>query len=170
MKYKLKELKQFVQLQDRALKTRMKLVVKKYVDKPELLKKNGRSWEIDESIIFEFEPKNISIKKYNFQSFISVSFADSLSLSIISKIIEVVYSDCKEFIDDGLVFYYTIEKNKSNNNHIHIITNTPVSYQQKFYNIFSIYSICNFKMTKIFDIKNLNTYLHKDFIYKKLLK
>lgn len=169
MYYKLNELENLVQLKPRSLKLRMKKVKLKYQFNPNLLYKEGNRWYIHRDIVFEFDRKRKNLNHYNFKSFVSVSFEGSRGVNEINQLMTMVFDRLKNSFPK-LVIYYVIELNWMNNNHVHFLTNIEFdrNNQRKVYKSFEVF-IINFDMRKITNYRNLNNYLNKGFITKKLL-
>jgi hypothetical protein len=169
MYYKLKDLESMVELKPRSLKLRMLMVKEKYKFQKDLLYKEGKRWYIDDSIIFEFDRKRKSLNSYNFQSFVSISFDGSKSIDYINELIKLVHTKITSK-NQGVVIYYVIEPNFTQNNHLHFLINIPfnVPNRKMIYNEFKLFGV-NFHMEKITNYRNLQNYLKKDFVYKKLL-
>lgn len=167
--YKLKDLENIVELKPRMLKYKMKSIKEKYKNS-KLLYKEGRQWFIHESIVFEFDRERKGLNQHNFKSFCSVSFEGNVSGDFIREIMNISFLEMKQ--TKKTTIYYVIEKNRSNQNHLHFLCNWNKTKKDEgvIYRTIKDYSIINFDMRPITNFRNLNNYLNKDFQYKKLLQ
>jgi len=167
MYYKLKDLEKFVDLKPRMLKYRISKLKEKYKNS-DLLYKSGRQWNIHHTLVKLFERKKNVLEKYNFKSFVSISFQDSLEIEYLIEIMNMLYNQMN--LIKKTTILYVIEKNKANNNHLHFLTNwEKIKVDESFiYNSLKLFKM-NFDMQKIYHFNGINQYLNKAILFKGLL-
>lgn len=119
--YQLNQLMPITGMSIRSLKYRMKKVKEKYSDMPNLLKRNGRTWQIHYTIIDEFMPvykKAITtINNHKWETLVTWNTKDSYD---VKYHIQLVNELKREIPNTNIA--YVIEQDGRGNNHIHAIT------------------------------------------------
>jgi hypothetical protein len=124
--YNLNELSDITGLKTRALKYRMLEVKEKYVDIPNLLKKEGRCWKIHYTIIKEFFPKyspnNKTIYSENWISTSTWNPKNNYTIDYHTQLVREI----KEQLPNCKIAY-TIEKDKRSVKHVHLMSTAKTS-------------------------------------------
>lgn len=169
--YNLNQLKQIVDLKDRALKYRMNKVKVKYNNRKELLFKTGRNWNIHESIIFEFDRKKKSKKDDEFhnQSFVSVSPDGNYSKEVLVEVIKEIHNQLKHLREDIKIRYYIENGLKSNLPHLHFIVNLSNRYEYVIRRASKYYVKSNVDIRPVYIERRLISYLEKEVREKGVL-
>lgn len=119
--YQLNQLMPITGMSIRSLKYRMKKVKEKYSDMPNLLKRNGRTWQIHYTIIDEFMPvykKAITtINNHKWETLVTWNTKDSYDIKYHIQLV----NELKREIPYANIAY-VIEQDGRGNNHIHAIT------------------------------------------------
>jgi hypothetical protein len=119
--YQLNQLMPITGMSIRSLKYRMKKVKEKYSDMPNLLKRNGRTWQIHYTIIDEFMPvykKAITtINNHKWETLVTWNTKDSYDVKYHIQLV----NELKREIPYANIAY-VIEQDGRGNNHIHAIT------------------------------------------------
>lgn len=170
--YKLNQLSQFVDLQERALKYRMNSVKRKYQNRPELLHKKGRSWRIHESIIFEFDRKRNTKRDNQFhtQSLVTVSPNGNYCKESLKEIVTEAYRQLSHIRTDLHVRYYIEQGEKGGINHIHILVNLSTNFETVIRRACKHYIAAHIDVREVFLERNLIKYLEKEVMAKGVIK
>lgn len=116
--YKLQDLKELTGLSDRSLKYRMKTVSEKYSNMPSLLRKEGRAWNIHNTILVEFLPKyrksQTSIYNHPWKTFLTWNMADNYDTKYHNQLIR----ELKDFLPNANIAF-VIEADTRGYNHLH---------------------------------------------------
>lgn len=128
--YRLNQLNKLTGLSPRMLKYRMLKVKKKYNNKLNLLKKEGKSWQIHYSIVNDFMPKNNRksnpISNDNWKCFATWNPHENHDIEYHYELIKEI----KQQLPDNKI-RYAIELDKRGNNHTHFICDAPTSKTKK---------------------------------------
>ncbi|WP_269685002.1 hypothetical protein [Flavobacterium lacustre] len=123
--YQLNQLTEITGLSPRMLKYKMLKVKDKYESVTNLLKKEGRNWQIHHSIINEFMPinkrKNSNEKNYDWKSFVSWNPYKNYDCDYHFELIKEMKSNLPE-----ITIKYTIELDGRGFNHVHFISDASV--------------------------------------------
>jgi hypothetical protein len=119
--YQLNQLEKKTGMSIRTLKYRMKLVKEKYSNMPNLLKRNGKAWQIHYTLIDEFMPKykkqQTNLYNHKWETFLTWNMKDDYDvhyhIRLINEIkVEIPYANIA----------YVVEMDGRGFNHIHAIT------------------------------------------------
>ncbi len=153
-----------VDIKKRMVKYRMIQVKEKYRDRPKLLFKVGKEWQIHESIIFEFDRKRLSEKeKANvYRTFATVSPWGKYDLECLVEVARDIYNELSN-TQPNMHLYYFIEKGMLGEIfHLHLITNLPISYAKAIRRVSNKYLETNVDVRPITQQRDLLDYLHKE--------
>jgi hypothetical protein len=128
--YQLNQLIVLTGLSPRMLKYKMLKVKKKYNGRKELLKKEGKSWQIHYSIIIEFMPinkrKSNPISNDNWKCFATWNPHENRDVDYHYELIKEI----KHQLPDNSI-KYAIELDKRGNNHTHFICDASTKKTKK---------------------------------------
>ncbi|MGZ0014825.1 hypothetical protein [Yeosuana sp. AK3] len=170
--YRLNELNKLTGLSSRMLKYKMLKVKNKYANAPNLLTKDGKSWQIHYSILNEFMPvnklKSNTISIDNWTSFVTWNPFDNYDVDYHYQLIKEIKAEVPE-----TKIRYTIELDKRGNNHVHFICDSPTFKTKKIvekvlFKYFNWYEI-TYKVSDIVNKFNSINYLTKAPIKKGIL-
>ena len=128
--YQLNQLTEITGLSPRMLKYKMLIAKDKYEGVTNLLKKEGRNWQIHHSIINEFMPinkrKSNDESSYQWSSFVTWNPFQNYDADYHVELIKEIKSN----LPDNTI-KYTIELDKRGFNHVHFISDAEVSKTKK---------------------------------------
>jgi hypothetical protein len=128
--YQLNQLTEITRLSPRMLKYKMLKVKDRYEGVTNLLKKEGRNWQIHYSIINEFMPinkrKSNDETSYQWSSFVTWNPFQNYDADYHVELIKEIKSN----LPDNTI-KYTIEIDKRGFNHVHFISDAEVSKTKK---------------------------------------
>lgn len=128
--YQLNQLTEITRLSPRMLKYKMLKVKDRYEGVTNLLKKEGRNWQIHYSIINEFMPinkrKSNDETSYQWSSFVTWNPFQNYDADYHVEMIKEIKSN----LPDNTI-KYTIELDKRGFNHVHFIIDADVSKTKK---------------------------------------
>ncbi|MCB9189474.1 MAG: hypothetical protein H6599_09380 [Flavobacteriales bacterium] len=170
--YKLNQLSQFVDLQERALKYRMNNVKKKYQNRQELLYKDGRCWKIHESIIFEFDRKRNTKRdnQYHTQSLVTISPDGNYCKESLKEVILEAFEQLSHLRSDLRIRYYIEQGERGSLFHVHFIVNLSSHFENAIRRACEHYIAANIDVRAVFLERNLIGYLEKEVRAKGFLK
>lgn len=162
--YQLNQLEEITGLSPRTLKYRMKLVSEKYANIPNLLKRNGRAWQIHYTIIDEFMPiytkSQTTLSNHKWETLVTWNMKDDYDVKYHTQLINEV----KEKLPSCNIAY-VIEMDGRNFNHVHAladgyndeVTNAVSEVLEKYINK----SDYRFQVEKINNRSSVTNYLKK---------
>ena len=169
--YKLNQLKNEVDLKERAIKYRMLYVKKKYQHRKKLLFKSGRHWNIHESILFEFDRKKQTKddSELETQSMVTISPNGNYSENALKEVIKDTHNRLKHLRDDLSIRYYIEQGEKGKLNHIHFIVNLSTSFKTAIMRACKNLIESNIDIREVYLERNLIKYLEKEIRVKGVI-
>ena len=165
--YQLNQIRNLVDLKDRALKYRMLTVKKKYANRRNLLYKKGRTWNIHHSILFEFDRARKTRK--DDQSLVTIAPHGNYCTESLVKVVEEAHHQLSHLRDDLKVRYYIEKGERGKLYHVHFLVNLSTNYESAIRRACSHYISANIDVRKVFLERNLITYLEKEVKAKGVL-
>lgn len=162
--YTLNQLKNEVDLKERALKYRMLYVKKKYKNRNDLLFKSGRCWNIHHSIIFEFDRKLMKKRgnELQNQTLVSISPDGNYSVESLIEVVKETFLQLTHIKKDLRIRYYIENGEKGNIPHIHFIVNLSMDYKSLIRRASQFYINSNIDVRPVYLERNLICYLEKE--------
>lgn len=170
--YKLNQLTTITGLSLRMLKYKMLNVKEKYAGVTNLLKKEGKCWQIHHSIVNEFMPinkrKSIDNTNYSWTSFVTWNPFENYD----ADYHVVLLNEIKKKLPNNII-KYTIELDRRGVNHVHFISDAITSILKKIVDevilkYFNWYEI-TYQVAAINNKYSSNEYLQKAPIRKGIL-
>lgn len=165
--YNLKELKQFVDLKDRQLKTRVKQVAIKYKDRPDLIKRGSKSWRINKKIIFEFDRRRLtkSERDLKMSTLVTINPDGNYDVEYNLELLMKLVSDISVVSPVDLKIEYFIEQGEwGGKYHIHFVTNLKKSFSKLIKRYANYYTNSDVDVRCIYEQWQLYDYLQKEII------
>jgi hypothetical protein len=170
--YKLNQLIEIVDLKERALKYRMLYVKIKYENRKDLLYKEGRSWNIHESIIFEFDRKRKTKRddQFHHQSLVTIAPNGNYCVNALKEVVLEAYNQLIHTRGDLNMWYYIEQGERGELYHVHFIVNLSRHFESVIRRACQHYISANIDVREVYLERNLIKYLEKEVRAKGVLQ